>query len=401
MTSTRVEVRSPRTAVRHNNFDGLRLLGALLVVVGHGYVLTGRHDVPVVLGEQIHHFGVIIFFSLSGYLVTSSWLRFRRVTPYLGARLLRILPGLVVVVGLTTFVLGPLVTTLPLTDYLTSRLTWTYLANAFLHARFELPGVFADLPYPRAVNGSLWTLAPEFFCYLLVPVLVWRHRTRVAIVLMLGMAAVWLALPRTPVAPIYLWGANLGDTAVVARYFFVGGALAVLATVRPAAQFLSVRLALAAIVGVALVEHYLPSVQGPVALLLLPYAIVSFGVAATPWVSSAARWGDLSYGMYVWAYPVQQTLVLVAGVLPLWIDIPVVALVSGALAWVSWHVVEAPALRLKSRLRRPTDPAPSSLPPDERQLDGIRQGEQGRSVDEELGAADPGPDDDLAGRRDG
>lgn len=357
MSTTRVAPTERRTSLRHNNFDGLRLLGALLVVVGHAYVLSGRpEDVPRVLGEPVHHLGVVIFFSLSGYLVTSSWLRFGRVRPYLGARLLRLLPALVVVVLLTTFVLGPLLTTLSVGEYLTTPGTWTYLQNVVLLGRFDLPGVLVDVPVAGDVNGSLWTLAPEFGCYLLVPVLVpalvARRRVRVAVCLLLAAALAWLVLPRTPLATVSVWGGLLGDTATVARYFFVGAVLAVLGRHRPDRRLLSARLGLAALLALGLVAALLPAVQGPAALVLLPYAVVSLGVAVTPVVSSAGRFGDLSYGLYLWAFPVQQTLLHAVGRLPLWLDVLAVTGAAGALALVSWHLVEAPALRLKSRLRR-------------------------------------------------
>ena len=115
---------------RTNNFDALRLFGALAVIVGHGYHLTGRPDyVPFVLGYPIHTLGVVIFFAISGYLITASWQRNSRLVPYFLARGLRIFPGLFLVVLVSVLVLGPLVTTLATGDYAQASQTFDYLSN--------------------------------------------------------------------------------------------------------------------------------------------------------------------------------------------------------------------------------------------------------------------------------
>lgn len=110
---------------------------------------------------------------------------------YLKKRVLRIFPALIVVVLLTGgfFLLGPLVTTLALTDYFKSNQTWTYLLTIFLYIHYHLPGVFANNPYPNSVNGSLWTLTWEFLMYI--------------VVLALGLAG--LIKKRLTVIPLYFF----------------------------------------------------------------------------------------------------------------------------------------------------------------------------------------------------
>ena len=122
----------PRRPLTHrtNNFDFLRLLGALAVVLGHAYHLVGAGQyTPGMLGQPVQALGVIIFFSISGYLITASWSRSRDVVSYTAARVLRIFPALVVVVVLSAYVLGPLVTTLPAGTYLSDPTTVDYLRN--------------------------------------------------------------------------------------------------------------------------------------------------------------------------------------------------------------------------------------------------------------------------------
>ena len=152
---------------RSNNFDALRLLAALTVVVAHAWPLTGVSPSPMLGGIKVFHLAVFVFFAISGYLITTSWQRAPRVRRFLAARVLRIFPALILVVVLTVLVIGPVATTLPLGEYFTSPQTWGYLVTVTLAAAYQLPGVFDQNPLD-VVNGSLWTLGPEFACYLLV-----------------------------------------------------------------------------------------------------------------------------------------------------------------------------------------------------------------------------------------
>ena len=120
-------------------------------------------------GTPIAVFGVCIFFGISGYLVTDSWLRTPVLPVFVWKRFLRIWPALFVVVVLTTFVFGPLVTRIPLTDYFSSAQTWGYLGNAAFVFVPGLPGVFDAPPLAGFVNGPLWSLPVEVACYGTVP----------------------------------------------------------------------------------------------------------------------------------------------------------------------------------------------------------------------------------------
>ena len=125
---------------------------------------------PIVFGIPLTQLAVGVFFVISGYLISGSWERRPQLPRYLTNRVLRIIPGLFLVVVVSAFVLGPLVTTLAAGDYFTDGGTYSYLRNAVLIPNYALPGVFAGNPFPGAVNGSLWTLPAEFACYLVVPV---------------------------------------------------------------------------------------------------------------------------------------------------------------------------------------------------------------------------------------
>jgi peptidoglycan/LPS O-acetylase OafA/YrhL len=168
-------IASPRQV---NNFDLIRLFAAALVVFSHSCILTDgnySHEPLSILTGGSYALGRIavdIFFVISGFLITMSFESTNSLPNFLWKRCLRIFPALIVLLFLTTFIIGPIATALPLHEYFSRDDTYAYLTNVRLfRLQYSLPRVFENNPYPNAVNGSLWTLAYEFVCYLLVAIL--------------------------------------------------------------------------------------------------------------------------------------------------------------------------------------------------------------------------------------
>ena len=342
-------------ARRGNNFDFLRQLAAFFVIYGHSLALLGVAP-PVFWDMNISTFGVAIFFVLSGYLVTQSWRRDPRLLPFLSKRSLRIFPALLVCVTLTAVVLGPLMTSLPLLDYFGDPAFRRYFYNFLLHIHYFLPAVFADNPWPNAVNGSLWSLPVEFFCYLAVLGLAaagaMRRPFRLAAATAVAAIGGLVLIHAYDGPQIVVYATDLRSAMQIIPYFLVGAIVA-------AAPGLPLRRDAALGVAFALTaaEHLLPSVAfQAVGYLGIPYVVLACGTAATPGLARAGRWGDVSYGMYLYAFPVQQALIAVtqAAIPPAALIIATTA-VSVTLAWASWHLVEKPCLSLKPR-------APAALP---------------------------------------
>lgn len=339
---------------RPNNLDALRIIGALLVIFGHAYALLGRGaELPTIWGYPVQAIGVIIFFSISGYLVAASWGRTKNLLAYTMARALRIFPALIVVVLVTVLAIGPAVTELPRADYFTAAGTWDYVVNNLrLHAQFGLPGVWGDLPYPGAVNGSLWTLFVEIMCYLVVPLhFIVPRALRPLGALMVVVLLIPLA--QTPAQEsVVFYGVGLPDAAGVAVYF-AGG---VFLHVASKGLFAGRRIPFRTDVAVTLMATYtlLAASEPQHALKLgwfvLPYAVLTIGLARTPYVSRAARFGDFSYGLYLWAFPVQQLVIDQWGVQQLAVDLVLVTVLALVPAVLSWYLVERPSLLLKDRI---------------------------------------------------
>lgn len=333
---------------RQNSFDFLRLLGAFLVFCSHHFALRGLPEPMAGALTTLGGLGVYIFFAISGFLITISWRRDPRFFYFTAKRLLRIMPGLVVTVTLGALVLGPMVSMLPISEYLGHPGLRFYFSNLVFHPVYALPGVFTDLPHPNAVNGSLWTLPLEFslyfiiLCFLVVPMSE-RRRVLVLAGTALGAGLLGLYLVFTPHDPVVFYGNDLRFLLLFAPFFLVGSLIACLGPER----VLDIRVA-----GLLLVAFVFlpPSVMKIAAFFVLPYCVLSLGVLSVPGLRGAGRWGDFSYGLYIYAFPMQQLTIHLLGAETNQVVLFVLSLAATLLcAVLSWHYVEKPMLALKPR----------------------------------------------------
>jgi peptidoglycan/LPS O-acetylase OafA/YrhL len=337
---------------RRTNLDAVRLIAALGVLIGHGFDLR-RGGSIILAGIPMSSMCVMVFFVISGWLITASWDRDPRPLHYLRNRVLRIFPALIAVVLATTLVLGPTATTLTTSAYFSDPLTWKYLGNAALLTRHaSLPGVFTTNPYPTVVNGSLWTLPIEFACYLAVPlVCLLPVRQRFIAVSAIAVAAI-TAFYKIPLhvallsSPAALW-------CMLFAFFAAGAALRALAVILGHQRWLRVDMALFVIIAQAFLLAVQPGWGVIANWLALPYVVMSLSLSSTPVLRRMSRFGDFSYGLYLWAYPVQQVVIWRRIYPPMWIDLPLVAAIAGCLAALSWFMIENPSLALKRVRRRP------------------------------------------------
>lgn len=341
---------------RDNNFNLIRLLAAAIVILSHSYAVTlhgGAEPLMRASGLDLGALAVNVFFVISGFLVTKSFLRRRSLGQFIAARVLRIWPGLLVAVLSNVLLFGAAFTTLPLKEYLTARATWEYFGvNAALLAegvnlRFLLPGVFAANPWGAAVNGSLWTLPYEVWIYVgltlvgLAGLLRRRWAVNALLLLILGLATA-LAQGRLP-GPLFAHPA-LPFFLRFASFFGWGAVFYVNRSVIPLHGGIA-----AALAGLTILAWRVPTTLTLLFPLALTYGVFWLGYAPGGFIRRYNRLGDTSYGVYIYAFPVQQSLVaLLPGIDPL----PLAALalpVTLVFAILSWRFVEHPALRLKQR----------------------------------------------------
>jgi peptidoglycan/LPS O-acetylase OafA/YrhL len=189
------------TIGRGNNVLPLRYVAAAGVMVFHSFTFSGRvGDDPLLrMFPPLNSgsLGIKVFFLLSGFLVTKSYLERGGLVPFVVARVLRIYPALI---AATLFSIGvaAFVTAVPLRDFFSHPLTIRYLWSNALGWKiaFELPGAFATNPFPGGVNGSLWTIPVELRLYAVVALLGvagllarrWRYVAFVVLALALAFA---------------------------------------------------------------------------------------------------------------------------------------------------------------------------------------------------------------------
>ena len=340
---------------RHNNFDLLRLLAALSVIFSHAFLLAENsqdHDPLMILtgGQTILGLvGVFTFFTISGYLISQSFEATPSPWVFLAKRALRIFPGLLACLAVCVFAIGPAVTSLPLSEYFSRPETYLFFArNAVLDINYNrLPGVlFWQGNIGGIVNGPLWSLPSEALLYLML--------------CGLGICRL-LVLPVTlalvAIGIVCLWvdtsGEIIGSTGWLLGFFAAGMCCYRL---RDTAVF-GRRwrwLALAGLVA---------SVPAHVFVAAFPlfgsYLLISLARDPRLPMLRAARFGDLSYGLYIYGWPIEQCVIYARGGHATWWQVFAIAgIASAATALLSWHLVEK-----RCRWRR--RPARSALAPAE------------------------------------
>ena len=329
----------PRTG-HDNNYDVLRLLAAVLVLVSHAFALLGRAEPAVPLTHDTLGFdGVLIFFAMSGILVTTSWTRDPRPFAFATKRALRILPGLFVSCLVTAYVLGVLFTRLGIRTYLFSPGPVRYIvANTLMRTNYSLPGVFTHNP-SSTVNGSLGTLPIEVKAYmllcavgLLIAAKSWRTRSALVVAV-----AVLVAIS-------YSTGVKTVETVTILFAVFAGGALA--SRLQGRIPLTSPLLVAALVAWVA--SYHVPFVVHLAILAVsVPYLVLFLGHRGLARARGLTAAGDVSYGLYIYAFPVEQALVALHPHLG-WGALVLSSFpATYILALASWRLVELPSLRLK------------------------------------------------------
>lgn len=353
-----------RLRMRHeNNFDVLRHIAAITVLVVHSFPLTGQSDpsASVFLYFGASGMAVDTFFFISGYLVTVSSIR-RSAIEFVAARALRILPALFFAV-LFCLVLGLLCTTLPAWDYITHPATRGYLGNIYVFGlQFRLPGVFEGLPH-AGVNGSIWTIPLEVAMYIVTLALIMTRLNR-SVWVYVVLAATFFGSFFVGVTQFDLGWTNQGPailphvrpfTTLHYGFFYLAGAI--FSFWRPKPSMWVVLLAICLMVATV---RTMPGFA--IYFVVMPYLIYSLAFSG-PFIKMPFGM-DVSYGVYIYAFPIQQTIVHLFGAAigPYWLTVTALPL-TVVMAVLSWFLVEKKALALKDTVSgylssvQPTRPA--------------------------------------------
>jgi peptidoglycan/LPS O-acetylase OafA/YrhL len=336
-----------------NNFNFLRFLAAGLVILSHGVELpTGlavRDLAYEVTGEPLSWYAVNLFFVISGYLIFASWNTNPSLAAFAKARCLRIFPGLFFMLVLCVIILGVFFSKLDFLGFLSSGSTLRYFVGclSILFVQMQLPGVFEDNPL-SAVNGSLWTLRYEIVCYAGVATLgaigslAFPTARRMALLVGIPIAIVATVSIEASMLPIEGKTYVIYQLARLGLCFMLGGLYREFEASTP----LRFELAIAALIA-ALFTIKTPAFA-PVASVAIAY--FGFWCAFVPnnRVCKLMRTApDYSYGLYIYAFPVQQGIVATIPDASIRQVIGLGFIITLGFAAFSWHFVEKPMLALK------------------------------------------------------
>jgi peptidoglycan/LPS O-acetylase OafA/YrhL len=331
-----------------NNFDLLRLVGALLVLFSHSYgeIIPAREDFLHRWTAQryaLSFVGLMIFFSISGYLVTQSLLNSVSVKQYIWKRFLRIYPAYIVITLLSVFILGPVFTTVSVQNYFSDGVTWKFLYKNILIINNAgiLPGVFDG----KKVNISFWTLPLELKLYgmlLLLYLLRFFHYRWLHAVFFVCVCCVTVFVPARLLQQWFLMDANVWYNLC---FFFIAGSGVYIWRDKIVLHYTGI-IALALLWLVTAWLHFTGNLP---MILFCTYTVLYLGLK-TPVVFKPRM--DLSYGIYIYASPVQAIAGLLTGhTLSLWqfnlVTIPVTVL----MAFLSWQLIEKKSLLLKNKVK--------------------------------------------------
>jgi peptidoglycan/LPS O-acetylase OafA/YrhL len=334
---------------RNNALNAWRLILATGVILWHSWPLTGHamHYQPAV--RLLSEVFVDGFFTVSGFLITASWLRRPRLWEFWVARALRIFPGLWVCLLVTAFVIAPIAVAIQggsVADLEFSGAPVDYVLNNGLlniyHAGID--GTPKGVPWPGVWNGSIWTLLFELLCYIAVSVLgvIGLLKRRWTIPVLFVLAVCWSAYVSYPTFALQTIPQMLARFAVV---FLAGALLHQFRNAIPARWSL-VAASVAIVVASGLVQNY-----RLIAAVPLAYAIIVSGALVKNRRLNLRQ--DLSYGVYIYAFPIQQLLATcgLTGLHPVFFFLLATA-ATLPLAALSWFGMEKRALSLKTRLQR-------------------------------------------------
>ena len=349
-----------------NSYGVVRLAAAIAVIFTHAFGVVGGWEAPepmaAMTGWSVAAHAVHVFFALSGFMIAASWERSADWLDFAVARLLRIMPALVVVNIAIVIAGGIWLTTAAPSDYWTIANVGQFLARTVLlfAVGVGLDGVFADNPMPGSINIPIWTIRFEVICY---------------ITLMVFMAAVAVLRLRGPARLIPVFAVlavsamvitvsgepeHFGFAAQLARFafvFYLGVALWIARDIVPIRRDIALALAFPAALAV---WSELP-LRYPVMIAATAYWSFWLGSLKMGRLQRWASGTDLSYGVYIMGFFIQQWLVEAMPGMTVMQNALAATGLALAAAWISWTFVEKPALALR-RVRARTPFAGATLP---------------------------------------
>ena len=354
----------PEDALRFNNLNFIRSLLALVVLFCHCFVIyygTEKEVEPFYVWSDgqisMGTFAVNYFFVISGFLILLSWDKQPKLGKYLWKRIIRIYPAFIVVSLLCLFLFAPLGTG----DFFRpfgywqlyfKSIDWELIPkNLLLLNEPRAPWVFKNAPITNSLNASLWTIKFEFMCYLIIPLLALIGMFRSRIFSAILFVEVYVIYVYQYYTNSTFWGWQefpiIGKPDMLIQFltfFSAGMALYMYRELIPRSRWFFLVSVIAMIVSMFFVKALVVTLP-----IFGSYVLFHIAFARSYSLKGFAKWGDFSYGIYLFAWPIQQLILLY---LEKYMDVALLFILSTSItlcfAFVSWHYIEQPSLRLKN-----------------------------------------------------
>lgn len=336
---------------RSNNFDFLRLLFASLVIVSHSYPLTGKPEIIGVLTKEQLSLGslsVDCFFIMSGYLIMTSLQRSKSPQGYMWKRLLRLYPAYIILLLLTMLFLPVIYQG---RNIFHEKTYWSYFPNSFslYKIQYNVKGIFENNPYPKAINGSLWSLSYEFTMYIALLLLFPLRKSKYLSCIVFGvfLLSFYSAITKTYFLEnkIYKIFLQPNEFYQLCTYFMAGSSLVFINFKK--INFLWVR----CLLFLVLIASLYFEVYKYISPVFLPVLILLIGTSSSNYIRDIGKKiGDISYGVYIYGFIVQQTLMYYWGFGTLKLMLASIV-ITYILAYGSWHLIEKKMLTYKNLVK--------------------------------------------------
>lgn len=330
---------------RNNNLDIMRFIAAMLVIFSHSVPISMGAERADAISEWTDgrlSFGAIavgVFFVTGGYLIAGSAERKNTVKAFFKARCSRIFPQLIFVTVLMTFIVGPIISGLTMGEYYRSSGSWKYLLNSVFILQHNLPGVFDGNIYGNTVNGPLWTLPVEFMCYIMCFIAykirimskeVFKFTIPIAIIMAILSIISGNVFMITVLRPVIL--------------FYIGMGIYVYRS----------KIEINSLIGTISILLFIFCIfikADSVAMyIIFPYMIyyIAFGLKYKFY--NFGKRGEFSYGMYLWGWPVAQTICMIFGGEMHWLlNAVLTSIVASILGIVNYYVIDYNINRLQKK----------------------------------------------------
>lgn len=329
-----------------NNLDLIRLLASISVIIYHSFAFNPQWGIIDPIKNTFGYvttggLAVKIFFFISGILVTNSLITRNSAYHFIVSRLFRIFPGLLFVLFVSSFFIGPILSTIPLRDYLLSGDVYSYfLNNIILDTRYFLPGVLEGNKY--GVNGSLWTIRYEVIAYivLLFSFLIGFNKNK----LISSLICVLIIIePVTPFKGYLFASSEYNAIYLLAPCFALGSLIAINKERYKSTVLVPISL---------FFFQFLISDEALKALLIcFSLCLFSFHIASLDFTKKIKLNSDISYGVYLWGFPLQQIYSQYFD-FSFIVNITLSLVTTMIIALISWRLIEKPSIELGKRIAK-------------------------------------------------